>query len=377
MVDALALEDLALVVLYFGAFILAALAFYLASAITGAINIHIPGVGHPFAGIAGAMQNAIVSPLHALMKSSEAGIAKGLSGLVDSLAVIIAIPLLLALGIKAAFQYLWNHALAPFVAAAVRTIRRDATAALNQLTTLSSTVAADLTRAEHYAETQAAKALGSARSYAETQARSAYHDAVSYADEAVSKLRTAENAAIEHAVRLADAAKTAGEAAALNVEHAVEADIARATAEAEAFGTAALGEVRSIAIGAEHGLTDFEQYVKNLDLAKTIAGSAALAGLVALVLAETGLENQACRSKVKDICRTDPAKWGALLAGLGVAGLALDFGDIVKASVGLAKDAEGALNELGHVAVTAENDAARAIADAARSIAPAAIFAGV
>jgi hypothetical protein len=37
------------------------------------------------------------------------------SGLIDAFGLLIAIPLLLALGTKAAFEYLWNAALRPLI----------------------------------------------------------------------------------------------------------------------------------------------------------------------------------------------------------------------------------------------------------------------
>jgi hypothetical protein len=385
------LADLGVIVLWLGAFILASLAYYLAQAIIGTINISIPFVGKPFNGLATTLQNAIVDPLNDLRSKSDAGIAEGISGLVDSLELLIGLTGLLGLGIYKGLVYLWKTALSPFIHAITDPIRTTANKAEADVTALTKTVADDLTKAETYADNAATKALSSAKSYADTQVKAAIATVESYADEAVSKLRAAEDTAIANAVDVANAAKAAGLAAAAAVEsklegelktasstaaaeaiaaeNAAESTAASALAQAQAAASTALGQVKAIAIGAEGDLTDFESYIAGLDLPDVIAGVAALSALLTLVLSDTGLDNASCRSKVKGICGTDPLAWASLLAGIAAIGISFNLGDVVEAALTILDDGSKLIDELGKLADDRVESIGSAIGQAALAIA--------
>ena len=324
-------------------------------------------IGRPFHGIAVAIENGIVGPLDSLRKASEAGVAKGFSGLLASLELIVGVTLLLGLGIFDALTYLWKHALVPLVQLYLTPVRLVADAAKALTATLTKTVAQDVTRLEQNIVSQAGTTLKDARAYADSAATSAERAAERYADAAVSTLSKAEDAAIASAVKLATDAKAAGEAAAAAVLAKVEPEIqavasaaqteattaertaesvaASALAQSEAAASSALGTVKAIAIGAEGDLTDFEAYIKSLSIPAAIAGSAALATLLTLVLSETGLENQSCRSKVKNICGTDPTAWANLLGGLAAIGFAFSLKDLYGVAEGLVGDLATVIQE--------------------------------
>lgn len=84
---------------------------------------------------------------------------------------------------------------------------------------------------------------------------------------------------------------------------------------------AALGALRK----AEDATAEqLREQIRNLDqsqLAGLIAAVPALAALVNVITAESGLDRAECRSKVKQICGTDPGAWETLLLGA----LAIDF----------------------------------------------------
>lgn len=322
-------------------------------------------IGNPIADAIGVVQNA----LEDAASGAEAQVAKWFNGLTSWVYLILSLPLLLAEGIYKALQYAWTTALDPRIEHIAGVIRTTATNALTKVEALAGTVTNNLIRAERYTDTQIADASQALTNYADKVARDAAHTAEGYADEAVSKLRSAEDAAVSNAVKLANDAKAAGEAAAAKATTEAEAVSARALAQVDAAFTAALGDVRGIAVGAEHGITDLQKYIDSLGLAGLIAAVPALAILVNTLATESGLDSSACRAKNKQICGTDPNVWTSILLGAAAAGIALDYKALIEAGLTLARDVEGGLAELVHVAAGAEDDIARIIGDAANAIA--------
>lgn len=319
------------------------------AAVARVFNVSILGT-HPFGFISNALENAVIGALDDAIKGVEKATARFESGLIDSFGMLIALPALAILGTKAALQYLWNEALRPTIHSITDPIRTTATRALNRVDDLTDTVAQNLASAEAYARARASSALESARSYADGRVdaiartlrgdiAAAISTAERYADEAVGRLRAAEDAAIANAVGLAAAARAAGEAAAAaalaTAEHDIAAGVATAEAAAagalaasDAAGKAALDVVRSVAVTAEQ---DIETVLGELDartVAALIASIPALATIVNAIATEAGLENAACRTKVKGICGTDPTSWGNLLAGLAAIGLAFNLREL-------------------------------------------------
>jgi hypothetical protein len=389
--DAIGLLDLTTVLLWSGAFILASLAYYVAQAIAAPLNISIPLVGRPFAGIANTIQNAIVSPLNDLRAKSDAQISKGLAGLADSLELLIGLTGLLGLGVLKALKYLWGTALSPFIHAITNPIRTTADNALSDVEALTKTVADDLAKAESYADGKATDALNSAKSYADTKISAAIATTEGYADNAVAKLRAAEDTAIANAVDLANAAKAAGIAAAAAVLTEAEAKIAaaattaqleavKAESDAEAFAASAaaqveatvdtsISQVKAIAIGAAGDLTDFEGYIGSLNLPTTIGAVGAIAALLTVVLSDTGLGNADCRAKVKGICGTDPLAWAGLLIGITALGIEFDLADIVDAALTILDDTYELLADVGNLTADEVDRVGTAIGQAALAIA--------
>lgn len=351
MADAAALLDLGEVLLYFGAFILAALGYYIAKAIADHIDVSIAGY-HPFAGIATAIENAIVTPLKQIMDGASAGIAKGLQGIGDSLATIVGLFLVLGVGVKDALAYLWNQALSPRIESIVAPVRTLAGKAETDVRALEKTVAADLGKAERYADGKADAAKTAAEHYADAAVASAAATIRAETGAAIDKLRSAEDAAVTRAMNVAADGIAAAEALTRQLVGEAEQQAQAGVAEAEALAaqgvttaeqqasaalaateatfTSALAGVKSIAVTAEDDLTSVLGKLSTGDVAAIIASVPLLATLVHTLATETGLENQACRSKIKGVCGTDPAQWSSLLAGLGIVTGLLSLEEIVK-----------------------------------------------
>lgn len=327
------LGALALLGLALGALLLAK---ELSSAVAGVLDFSVLGF-RPLHGAAVAIENSVIGALDDAIKGVEALCTRFLSGLIDAWGLLIAIPLLLGLGVKAALEYFWSSALKPVIHSITDAIKTVADKAVSKAIALEGTVAADLASAEAYTRAHVAGALADAEAYVETRLRSevaaiggdigaAIASAERYADTAVSKLRAAEDAAVAGAVGLAAEAKTAGLLAAAGAlaeaEHFAGSAIARseaaarqALAEAEAAGAAALAGVGRIAVGAADDLATIEGNLGALGLAGLIAALPALATLVQAIAVEAGLSSAECRGKVKGICGTDPLAWAGLLEG--------------------------------------------------------------
>lgn len=365
--------DLGALVLCFVAIALLLIAKNLVEQGVAVLNIGIFGT-HPFGGIARSMENTVLRGLNDAIKGTEKAAAKFESGLIEAMTLLIGIPLLLGFAVYKAFQYLWNHALVPLVHSITDAISTRATQALSKVTALEHTVEVDLGKAQDYADGAASGALASAKAYADRWIDNAVHvlnrnidagvaEAEQFASTAIGKLRAAEDSAIATVAGLAAQAEHAGVNAAASAlataEHelavardealaaaggalttaedfalrqaaAVRADALAAAAGVEAAVTGSLDVVRSIAIGAENELKDLEGIYGAVGTATLIASIPALATLVHAIATEAGLENQSCRSKVKEICRTDQSAWGDLLGGLVALGFVFSLPELVK-----------------------------------------------
>ncbi len=316
-----------------------------------ALDVSILGF-RPFSSIASSIRNVIVAGCDDGIKALEKGAAGFESGLIDSFGIIIGLAYLLGKGVKAALEYLWSHALRPLINSLLSPVRSLATQAVAKIESLATTVAHNLTRAESYAAAQATKALGEARTYANL-AVNASEDALyqtiaqdvarldsklsagitgaeKYADLAVDKLRAAEQSAIAHAVSIATDAQRAVTAAERAAVATAEEEATLALRASEVAATSALDQVRAVAVAAERDIGSLVGGYGLAGAAGLIASIPALATLVNTIATETGLENQSCRAKVKNVCQTDATQWENLLGGLAVAGIAFNLRELAK-----------------------------------------------
>ena len=297
--------------------------------LAGVLDVKIPVINvRPFAGIATAINNTIVqgcndgiASVGHIAADFEAGLVLSWQQLLDADNAIVS-------GIRSSLSYLWNSALQPLIHSITDVIASTASAALAKVESLAGTVSANVTRAEAYADAQAARALGSAKTYAESQAAAAINTAERYADTAVSKLAAAEQSALANAVGIAAAATAAVEGIARADLSQAESDAASALATAQALGQTALQQVSSIAVTAEDDVETLAGAAGIAGAAALIASIPAIATLVTSIATESGLENESCRTKVKGICGTDPAAWANLLAGLVAIGFAFSLEEL-------------------------------------------------
>lgn len=321
------------------------------SAVAGILDFSVLGY-RPLKGVAVALENNVIGALDDAIKGVEKVTAKFESGLIDSFGLLIAIPVLLYLGIKAALSYLWSSALKPIIHSIVDPVKALADKAASRVTSLEATVANNLSSAESYARARATEAVSTAKAYVESRITAAeltlrgdiaaaLAAAFAYADTAVSKLRAAEDAAVASAVGLAAEAKHAGELAGQAALAAAEAELgpeiaavravdAQALAQLDAAGKAALAGLEGVVINVGDDLSAIEGAIGAVGAGALIASIPAIATLVHAIATEAGLENAECRQKVKGICGTNTGAWTGLLEGLAAIGFAFSLEELVK-----------------------------------------------
>lgn len=258
--------------------------------------------------------------------SSQGGrLAHLLAGTADSIQHLIFYPARLFTGVHAALVYLWDHAIPTYVKAQLAPVSSaidDLAGKLaGDVSSLRSSISSTLGRAEGYTDS----AIASLRAELEQRISGAVSQADRYADDAVAKLRSAEDAAVAQATAIATTA-----------EHDAAAAFDQAKQYADSLVAPVGGEV-----------TALDAYIKKLDVPAIAAGATATAALVTALLADTGLVNEECRGKVKQICGTDPNVWANLLGLLAPLGLALSLRELVKVANSIGPGLAGVIREAG------------------------------
>lgn len=314
----------------------------------------------PLHGAAVALENGAIGALDDAIKGVERSVAKFTSGLIDAFGLLIAVPLLLGLGVKAALTYLWDSALKPTIHSITNPIATTAakalgiaTAAENEIAQAIKGLGARIAAAEESA-VATAKAYVATRLAALQQAiggeiAAGVSEAERFAEQAVGKLRAAEDLAVAGAVAVAAEAKHAGQLAGAAALLAAEAEFgpeiaalraaeAAGLAELDRVTKAALEGVKSIAVTAEN---EIGALVGDLDLSEAaalIASIPLLATLVHSIATEAGLENAECRKKVKGVCSTPTSAWDNLLKGLLGLGFLVSLPELAKIANGMADE---------------------------------------
>lgn len=319
--------DLSVIAACYVAIAFLSLVVTLAIAIRDALNISIAGL-HPFSGIASALNNSLIKWLNDAISGVEKVAARFTSGLIDSFGLLIAIPVLLYLGVKAALSYLWHTGLVGKILFYTNPINDLALAAKALYGELAGVVSRGFDAARSFAESQGTKALAEAQTFTTTKVAAAVSALRGEYAASVSDLEKAINTATDGALQTALNGVHAAESAASAEVASAESSAASALAQAQAIGQTALDTVKSIAVTAEDDLATIEGGLGALGVAGLIAAIPAISTLVHAIATESGLENADCRSKVKGICGTDPSAWAQLLGGLAALGFAFSLKDL-------------------------------------------------
>lgn len=271
------------------------------------LNFSVFGV-HPLKNVAVAIEHTIVAGCNDGIAKLEKWAVALESGLIDSFGMLIAIPALALLGVKAAFQYLWGELVKPLVHAAAKDVRAVATEALELAHTVEKTVGREVARLE-----------------------SMITGAIKTAEHAAHTFTVQEIATLEHALE-----REIGAVQDLIPQAVKDAARAADLVTGETLGRIAAGENAAIdALQRAEAATAAELHdaLAGLDktqLAGLLASVPLLAQLVQTITAESGLDNANCRSKVKNICSTDSSLWGELLGGFVAMEVAFNLRDLIE-----------------------------------------------
>lgn len=146
-----------------------------------------------------------------------------------------------------------------------------------------------------------------------------------------------------------------------DLKNTLEGEIHRAETSAESAGTEAVSKLRAAenaaidALGRVEGATtielnDFIGKVPLTDILSVIAAVPILSALVNTIASESGLEKAECRSKVKSICTTDPSVWSNFIAGLLAYEGATNLRALIEVGGQIARGMEDTIVELGQAA---------------------------
>jgi hypothetical protein len=265
---------------------LLAVAVMLLKPLKDVLDFNIPYINvRPLHFLAVALERYVIDGAEAAIKALEGVLAGLFYGLVDSLGLLIGVPVALGMAIKDALVYLWRSAIHAFVNAIVNPVRSLAQRADAAAVAAEATAARDLGIAERYAEGQVTRAVSDVKAWATHEIDAAKADTLDAAYRSIAVVRAAEDAAISSA--------------------------------------------RAIAVGAEDALHTVEGAMTPSELAALLASIPALAVLVHAIATEAGLDNSECRGKVKQVCCTDPSRWAQLLLSIAALGLAFDLRELV------------------------------------------------
>jgi hypothetical protein len=292
----------------------------LARAFTG-----LPVVGHYFKSVAASTLNEINGFLDDTIKALEKHIVALLYGLLDSVAVVVALFLLPYLGVKAALEYMRDHWIVPRVDGIVRPIRDTANAA--------KSAAKDLADEFNTLEKTMDYQIG-------ITASAVYNTLIGTVEREIDQLRTGigndvatlQSSIDRAAERAIETARTeSGDA--IDALRSSEDAAIQAARQAEDLTHAELQNlIRDISFG---------------DLAAVAAAVPILTTLVQTLEDETGLGRAECRAKVRGICGTDPLSWASLLEGLAPLVIAFSLRDIVDTARPLIRETVDLVESVG------------------------------
>lgn len=279
----------------------------------------------PFHGLAVTIRNTIIRWCEAGIRHLEKALADLLHGLAWLIREQMKAITAFAHAAEDSLGLLRRHEIPGLIHAALRAPTRAIASLRTDLTALRRTVAADVT---------------SLRTAIRAAESTAIRTAESYADRLFHSLQT------QLLDRIGRLERTvAGELNAIPGEiSAAERTFAARLAAAEGAIEGELGSLEDTLATVNARLQ--AEIDRLADEVGTAGLAALLTGLLAVV-AEAGLDNAACRTKVRGICASDPGAWAATLGLFAALGFGLSLRELVPLTrplVGVLAEAERALS---------------------------------
>jgi hypothetical protein len=283
----------------------------------------IPGVGN----LVQAADNAIIGAINAGLQTCSQAVADLWHGLLESLIYMVDGVQWFAGKVDDKLHELYSQTLGDWARWALGEALIVIGVIPAPFASVADWIVGEGLRLEHYAATHASAAQSAAEDYTDGQIQEVYATALHDANNALVSANQYTDAAILTAEGVG--------AAAVNRLQTIEAEAISALGQAEG---ATAGELRDLLDGQAVG-----------DIAAIIASVPFLQALVKTLESETGLDNEACRTKVKGICSTPSSSWSRLIGLLsltaewpgldelteGIADMTADVVDGVEALIGV------------------------------------------
>lgn len=300
--------DLAALMAVLVALALVFLAYKVSQSVAGVLNFSILGV-HPLSNVAKALENSIVSWLSSAVNELETVARDLFHGLTWMWGEFLDGINAMTTHTEQAFNLLWGTSVPAYINAAVRPFISAVNAVSASAEATARLVAREVNRLDAKIENTAS---ATAKTLQRDITSAVKQEAVSI-DAEIRAIRSSIDQAIDHALQLA------------------RAEGRTAIDELRGVENAAIGAIRAAEGATADELHGLIGSLNPAEIAGIVAAVPLLAQLVQTITAESGLDNAACRSKVKGICGTDPSDWGWLLAGAGAIGFGLTLAEIIGA----------------------------------------------
>lgn len=296
------------------------------------LNVEIAGV-HIWGGVLTKARNAVIRGCNAGIADGQQLVGDLLHGLAWAIRWQINQLLSFVHGVAGAFDLLWRHGIKGIANSVVAGVQHAETLLAAKVTALTKTVASDVASLKATIASTAASTLAKAEKYTASEVTKAEN---ALRAELVADTRTLSTAIGDlQKLLTTDITSLAG-----TIGSQITAAEAYADAAAAAAARAVEGEVAADIAGIDALITStvagIEAQINAIpipSLADIAATVAALSLVLTTVLAESGLDNPTCRSKVKGICGTDLNAFLALLGGLVAFGGIPSLKDIIDTGV--------------------------------------------
>lgn len=275
------------VVLICGVLVLIGLLYathYTFSVVVAALDISILGQ-RPFHSVAKAIEGTLLDWCNKGINASGKILDKLWNGLAWMLNETVSALETFAADTESALGYLWSTSLPAYVVAKLKPLAASAAAALSSATTTATHLVSEVSRLDQSIKTATAAAV----TQAETRATTELGKATAAIDTRIGTLERTLHGDI-----------TTGEQGLANEITTVAGD-----------------------------LRDYEQAVPLKQLIALLGTYGGVLALSQLLTAEAGLGRAECRSKVNQLCTTDPLAWSNLLADLTVLEIGLSLRELL------------------------------------------------
>lgn len=296
---------------------------YTFSRLASAINVSIFG-SHPFAGVAHSIDSVIVAGCNDGIKALGSVAHDLWAGAKWSFNEVVKAIMAIPRGVHDALTYLWKTAMPAYVKASLSLIHTKITALEASVSNVTNELGNDILALDSRIKTTATATLASATKLIESR--------IGDVERSVTSELTTIKAAVEQDIKTA--------------VHGAESTGSEALSKLRAAENAAIDSLNQAETATAADLRNLTNQIPFTDITAVIAAVPLLKAALNTLESEAGLERPECRAKVKGICGVDPSEWANLLEDIALIGVGLSLRDIFDLVQEGAKIAEPVIHDL-------------------------------